>query len=71
MYETVVSDPYSDGGVGTLSDAADTVDMDASVDSTSGGPAALERTIWAIPMELASAGGGGSSNGLLLMGVGR
>lgn len=51
--------------VTSVTAAARTVDMDGSVDSATGTPAALERTIWAIPMELAAAGGGGGSpNGL-------
>lgn len=56
--------------VSSMTAAAHTVDMDASVDSTSGGPAALERTIWAIPLELAATGGA-STRSLMLLGVGQ
>ena len=56
--------------VTSVTAAARTVDMDGSVDSATGTPAALERTIWAIPLELASAP---SSSGcrMMLCGVGR
>lgn len=41
--------------VTNMTAAAHTIDVDGSVDSATGTPAALERTIWAIPMELAAA----------------
>ena len=42
--------------VANMTVAAHTIDVDGSVDSATGTPAALERTIWAIPMELAASG---------------
>ena len=42
--------------VTNMTAAAHTIDVHGSVDSATGTPAALERTIWAIPMELAAAG---------------
>lgn len=53
--------------VTNMTAAAHTIDIDGSVDSATGTPAALERTIWAIPMELAAAA---ATNRLLLFGVG-
>lgn len=43
--------------VTNMTAAAHTIDVDGSVDSATGTPAALERTIWAIPLELVAAGG--------------
>lgn len=56
--------------VTSMTAAAHTISVDGSVDSATGTPAALERTIWAIPMELAAAASSTGSR-LMLMGIGQ
>ena len=50
--------------------AAHTVDLDGSVNATTGTPDAEAATLWAVTMELPAAGAA-STGGLMLMGVGR
>lgn len=49
--------PYSLSTLTSLSNAAHTINLDASANSITDSPAASERTLWAVTMELAAAGG--------------
>jgi hypothetical protein len=49
-------DPFLLSTLANLSNAAHTVDLDASVDDVTGTPAGQQRTIWAVTMELAAVG---------------
>ncbi len=56
--------------VSSMTAAAHTIDVDGSVDSTSGTPAAQQRSLVAFTLELAATGGA-STRSLLLLGVGQ
>ena len=59
--ENTDEDPLSLSTLVNLSAAAHTIDLDASVDATTGTPTAQYRTLWAVTMELPAAGGGGAT----------
>lgn len=56
--------------VTNMTAASHTIDLDGSVDATTGTPEAETRALWAVTMELPAAGAA-STGGLMLMGVGR
>lgn len=55
-------EPLNFSSLSNLSAATHTIDLDASADSTTDTPAGVERTLWAVTMELAAAGGRTTKN---------